>query len=82
MAIHSVKLTADGRIQLPAQLRREMGLNIGDTLNLELQDGCLSVRKPSKTLERIRSRLAPYLDPGTPLVDDLVSLDAEGAAHG
>ncbi|MEJ2411361.1 MAG: PIN domain-containing protein [Novosphingobium sp.] len=63
MTMHSVKITSDGRIQIPAQLRREMNLRAGETLNLELHDGTLSVRRPSKTLERIRARLAPYLAP-------------------
>lgn len=59
MLLHSVKMTADGRIQIPIQIRRQMGLNGGDTLNLELHDGQLSLRRPSKTLKRIRAKLSP-----------------------
>lgn len=74
MTVHSVKMTPDGRIQIPARLRREMGLNGGETLNLELHDGTLSMRRPSKTLERIRARIAPFLEPGTDLLADLKAL--------
>ena len=59
MLLHSVKMTADGRIQIPIQIRRQMGLNGGDTLNLELHDGQLSLRRSSKTLKRIRAKLSP-----------------------
>lgn len=79
MSIHSVRLTPDGRIQIPAQLRREMNLRPGETLNLELQDGTLSVRRPSKTLERVRARLAPHLPPGTDLQDELKTMRREDA---
>ena len=71
MTVHSVKITADGRIQIPAQLRREMSLHGGEMLNLELQDGTLSVRRPSKTLERIHARLSKYITPGSDLVGEL-----------
>ncbi|MCJ2180125.1 AbrB/MazE/SpoVT family DNA-binding domain-containing protein [Novosphingobium album (ex Hu et al. 2023)] len=79
MTMHSVKITSDGRIQIPAQLRREMNLRAGETLNLELHDGTLSVRRPSKTLERIRARLAPYLAPDADLQGDLKAMRIEDA---
>jgi AbrB family looped-hinge helix DNA binding protein len=82
MAVHSVKITSDGRIQIPAQLRREMGLHGGETLNLELRDGQLSMRRPSKTLERIRAKLAPYLEPGADLLGELKTMRVEDARRG
>ncbi|MDG2515882.1 MULTISPECIES: AbrB/MazE/SpoVT family DNA-binding domain-containing protein [Sphingobium] len=82
MSIHSVKMTSDGRIQIPAQIRREMGLTGGDTLNLELQDGQLSVRRPSKTLERIRAKLSPYLEPDADLQGALKAMRVEDAQRG
>ncbi len=81
MTIHRAKITSDGRIQLPAQLRRELGLNTGDTVNLEAQDGQIVMRRPSKTLERIRGRLAAYLQPDTDLVADLKAQRREDAAR-
>ena len=79
MTIHSVKITADGRIQIPAQLRKEMKLQGGDILNLELHDGTLSVRRPSKTLAEVRAMLAPYLDPDVDLVAELKAMRREDA---
>jgi AbrB family looped-hinge helix DNA binding protein len=81
MAVHSVKVMPDGRIQIPAQLRREMNLSGGETLNLELRDGTLSVRRPSKTLEAIRAMLAPYLGPDVDLQAELKAMRVEDAAR-
>ena len=79
MPIHRTRITADGRIQIPAQLRRELGLNVGDTVDLESQDGEFVVRRPSKALERIRARLSRYFEPGTDLVGDLKAQRVEDA---
>ncbi|MCF8708413.1 AbrB/MazE/SpoVT family DNA-binding domain-containing protein [Rhizorhapis sp. SPR117] len=82
MSVHSVKITADGRIQIPAQLRREMNLRAGETLNLELHDGTLSVHRPSKALERIRARFAKYVEPGSDVVAELKAQRVEDAQRG
>ena len=79
MTVHSVKITSDGRIQIPAQLRREMNLKAGDTLNLELTDGMLSVHRPSKALERIRARFAKYVGPDSDIVGELKAQRVEDA---
>ena len=82
MTVHSVKITADGRIQIPAQLRREMDLRAGDTLNIELQDGMLAVQRPSKALERIRARFAKYAPPDSDVVGELKAQRIEDAQRG
>jgi len=82
VTVHSVKITADGRIQIPAQLRREMDLRAGDTLNIELQDGMLAVQRPSKALERIRARFAKYAPPDSDVVGELKAQRIEDAQRG
>jgi AbrB family looped-hinge helix DNA binding protein len=82
MTIHRTRITSDGRIQLPAQLRRELGLNAGDTVDLETHDGQFVVRRPSKGLERIRARLAKYIDPDTDLQAELKAQRVEDAQRG
>lgn len=79
MTIHRTRITADGRIQLPVQLRRELGLSAGDTVDLEMHNGELVVRRPSKVLERIRARLSKYIEPGTDLVAELKAQRVEDA---
>ena len=81
MTVHSAKITPDGRLQIPAQIRREMGIQAGETFNLEVQDGILSVRRPAKTLERVRAKLAPYLAPDSDLLGDLKAMRVEDAGR-
>jgi AbrB family looped-hinge helix DNA binding protein len=34
-----------GRVVIPKELRYEMGIDEGDTLAIELKDGCISIKK-------------------------------------
>jgi hypothetical protein len=40
------------------------------------------MRRPSKTLERIRAKLAPYLEPGADLLGELKTMRVEDAQRG
>ena len=74
MGVHRVKITAGGRIQLPAQLRKDLSLSDGATVNLELENGQIVLRKPPKTLAKIQARLAPFIEPGDSGTDTLKEL--------
>lgn len=39
------RIDAMGRIVIPAELRRELNVNLGDEVSLELVDGTIVVRK-------------------------------------
>jgi hypothetical protein len=47
-----------------------------------MQDGQFVVRRPSKGLERIRARLAKYIDPDIDLQGELKSQRIEDAQRG
>ena len=82
MSRFKVKIIEDGRIPLPAQLRREMNLRAGEVLHVELQNDTLSIKRPSNTLERIRTRLANYVEPGSDVVGELKTQRVEDAQRG
>lgn len=71
MSRYNVKIAIDGHVQLPAQLRREMNLRAGEVLHVELQNDTLLIRRPSITLEGIRSRFDKYAEPGSDVVGEL-----------
>lgn len=39
------RIDAMGRVVIPAELRRELNVNLGDEVSLELVDGAIVVRK-------------------------------------
>ena len=56
-----VRMGPQGRIVVPAELRRELGLDEGSTLNATTRGGRLILEPRSMVLDRMRRRFA-----GTP----------------
>ena len=68
-----VRLGANGRIVIPADVRRRLGVEAGDELVLRVVDGELRVSTLTAAIDRAQRCLAPYLA-GTPsLVDELIA---------
>jgi AbrB family looped-hinge helix DNA binding protein len=55
---HVVRMGPQGRIVVPAELRRELGLEEGSTLNATTRQGRLILEPRAVVLERIRKRFA------------------------
>ncbi len=68
MNAHNGKLVSGGRLQLPSDVRRELGLVDGDQVVMQVVDGELHVRPRRDVLKRIQAMLRPYAP-----VDGLVS---------
>jgi AbrB family looped-hinge helix DNA binding protein len=67
-----VRMGPQGRIVVPADLRRELGLDEGSTMTATAQDGRLVLEPRSVVLERIRRRFSG-VSSATHLSDDLLS---------
>lgn len=61
MTYHA-KVIAGGKIVIPAQLRREMGIKDGDSVVLENSEHGITLRRddPDAALRRLRAGLAGY----------------------
>lgn len=73
MNIQRGKLVSGGRLQVPADIRRALGLGDGDTVTMRVVDGELRVLPTKGAIERVRARLRPYLIPGTSMADELIA---------
>ena len=54
-----VTINAQGRIVIPAHIRKQLGLSGGETLNLHVDDEGLHLRPRGYYLRRVRQQLAP-----------------------
>jgi len=70
--VASLRLGRQGRLVIPAELRRKLGLNDGDELVARDEDGRLVIEPRSAVLTRIRRRLRT-LPTEVSLVDDLLA---------
>ena len=67
-----LQIGSDGRVLIPAELRRQMRLESGGMVNAELVDGELRLLSPAVALDRLERLFAP-LRAGPSLVDELLA---------
>jgi AbrB family looped-hinge helix DNA binding protein len=79
MNIQRGKLVSGGRLQLPAELRRELSLADGDTVLMEVVDGELHVRPLRDAVARVQARLRQFVPADVSLSDELIA-DRRAAA--
>ena|GEM_PF-1637453 len=60
MTVFTTRMSEDGRIALPADVRRVIGLEHGGTAVMDVVDGEIHVRSVAKTMDRARA-LARHL---------------------
>jgi AbrB family looped-hinge helix DNA binding protein len=69
----STKITDGGRIVIPAEYRRALGLNVGDDVVLSLDDGELRILSRKEALRRARAMVKRHVPEGTFLSDELIA---------
>jgi AbrB family looped-hinge helix DNA binding protein len=80
MEVYRTKINEDGRILIPAILRKTMHLKAGDELTLIMSDTGLQIATRRQVMERARQALRMDVPEGTSLVDELIRERREDAA--
>lgn len=73
MAAMKGRIVSGGRLQIPADVRRELGLVDGDDVRLEVVDGELRVRSFGAALARVRALVSDSIAGDDSLADDLIA---------
>lgn len=73
MNVQRGRIVAGGRLQVPADIRRSLGLADGDPVVMRVIDGELHIRPVRDALSRIQSRLRDYLPADESLADELIA---------
>ena len=82
MRIEHTKLSEDGRLVIPAALRKEIGLHPGDTIVIESDGDSLLLRSYERVLQEVQEAFAPCRVPGASAADELIAeRRAEAAAE-
>lgn len=71
---YEAKVIAGGKIVIPAELRRAMGIADGDTVVLEREDdGRVVLKTYRQVVREIQEEMRRMIPPGVSLVDDLLA---------
>lgn len=69
----ATKVDRHGRVVIPAEYRRALGLEEGDMLVLRLDDGLLQLMTRAEAIRRAQELVAKHTSGGTSLVDELIA---------
>jgi AbrB family looped-hinge helix DNA binding protein len=67
------RVDGQGRILIPAEYRRTLGIREGDLVTLLIEDGVLQVITVSEGIRRAQAIMRQYVPAGVSLVDDLLA---------
>jgi AbrB family looped-hinge helix DNA binding protein len=73
------RLNDNGRIVIPAKIRKSMGLKPGDVVVMSLEDGVLHIETQLARIRRIQEEFKKFATPGTLASDELIAERREEA---
>jgi AbrB family looped-hinge helix DNA binding protein len=76
-----LKLAENGRVVIPAHVRRELGVESGGEIILDKNEGRYYLTTRRQRIEEARKVLRRYIKPGVSLVDELIAERREAAKH-
>ena len=81
MPSRHVKIAPGGRVVLPAEFRKALGVSVGDSVVIELRDGELRLRSLDAAIRRAQERVRRYVPEGVSLAAELIRERREEAAR-
>ena len=81
MSNRHVRIAPGGRVVIPAEFRRALGVEVGDDMVIELPNGELRLRSFDAALKRVQEIVRRYVPEGVSLADELVRERREEAAR-
>lgn len=69
----SSKIVDGGKVVIPAKFRRELGIEVGDTVVMEVVDGELRIRSRDAAIAEIQKLARSFVPEGVSVVDELIS---------
>ena len=68
-----LKLGEGGQIVIPSEFLEALGLEVGDTVILRLEDGEMRIFTPYKAIKKAQELLSQYLPEERSLSDELIA---------
>jgi AbrB family looped-hinge helix DNA binding protein len=81
MASQAVKIIDGGKLIIPAAFRRKLGIDIGDTVVIELGEDGLHVRSLSSAVRRAQDIVREFVPDEVSLADELIAERRVEAEH-
>jgi len=73
MTVYKGRIVSGGRLQIPADIRKELGLADGDDVRICVENGELRVRSFKEVIRAIQAEVRRYVPEGVSLADELIA---------
>ena len=73
MASQAVKIVDGGKLIIPAQFRRKLGIDVGDTVVVEMDEDGLHVRSLTSAVRQAQNIVRGFVPEDAHLADDLIT---------
>ncbi len=74
-----LRLSDNGRIVIPAEMRQKLGIRAGDTVFATLEDDALKIESYRARVRRVQESLRRHISPDRSLADELIAERREEA---
>jgi AbrB family looped-hinge helix DNA binding protein len=82
MTRRRVRIAPGGRVVIPAEFRKALGVTVGDQMIIELEDDELRLRSRQAAIKKVQAMVRKHLpDDGRSLADELIAERREEAAR-
>ena len=78
---HVTKVSAGGRVVIPAEYRKALGIKTGDEVLVELEDSALRLLTRAMARKRAQDYVCSVIPPDVSLADELIRERREEAAR-
>jgi len=75
------RVNPNGRVVIPADFRKRLGIRTGDEVVLEMDGDELRILSLKRNLERAQRLVRKHVKPGKSLVDELIAERREAARN-
>ncbi len=79
MPAHRTRITEGGRVVIPAEFRRQLDLQPGAEVILDMADGELRIRSLRRAIARAQTLVRRHVPEGISLADELIRERREAA---
>ncbi|MEO0014597.1 MAG: hypothetical protein RLZZ535_2986 [Cyanobacteriota bacterium] len=79
MSHHLTNISGNGRILIPAEIRKSLNLKAGDQLVMSVIDGEIRLVPQLEAIKRAQNTIAQYVDPSRSLSQELIQERREEA---
>lgn len=73
MEIIKARVTEGGRVVIPAQMRKALGIEVGQDVNFSLEENSVKISTPRQALEHLRELVRGSVPEGVSIVDELIA---------